>query len=220
MLPILRNTVTGIIGVDAAALEAADGMGMTSRQRLLQVELPLALPVILAGIRTAVVWTVGMATLIHPSGSRSLGSSTFGGCRTRNSAAVLVGCGAAALLAIALDLALGVLQASLAERRRGRALLALGGMAAVLLGCVVAPRLLELGRVTAALEPRAAIAAAERERAGMPSSGAPGSSRPPGSEPPSLGTIHVGAKTITSTVHPGALHRRAPRWRRLVRRAA
>src|SRR5688572_17023115 len=63
LLPILRNAVTGIVGVDPAVLEAADGMGMTRRQRLLEVELPLALPVILAGVRTAVVWTVGMATL-------------------------------------------------------------------------------------------------------------------------------------------------------------
>ena len=63
LLPIVRNTVTGIGGVDAAVLEAADAMGMTPRQRLLGVELPLALPTIVAGIRTAVVWTVGMATL-------------------------------------------------------------------------------------------------------------------------------------------------------------
>src|SRR5689334_8195664 len=62
LLPILRNVVTGIRGVDEAVLEAADGMGMTGRQRLLAIELPLALPVIVAGIRTAVVWTVGMAT--------------------------------------------------------------------------------------------------------------------------------------------------------------
>jgi osmoprotectant transport system permease protein len=197
MLPILRNTVTGIVGVDAAALEAADGMGMTPRQRLLSVELPLALPVILAGIRTAVVWTVGMATLSTPVGQPSLGSFIFGGLQTRNSAAVLVGCGGAALLAIALDLALGVLQASLAERRRARALLALGGLAAVLCGCGLAPWFFASGAVTAALEPRAAIAAREREQAGTPSNGAPGPSRPPGSEPPSLGTIHVGAKTFT-----------------------
>jgi osmoprotectant transport system permease protein len=59
MLPILRNAAAGILGVDAAVKEAADGVGMTSRQRLVQVELPLAAPVIMAGIRTAAVWTGG-----------------------------------------------------------------------------------------------------------------------------------------------------------------
>ncbi|HWO10527.1 MAG TPA: ABC transporter permease, partial [Polyangiaceae bacterium] len=113
LLPIVRNTVTGIGGVDAAVLEAADAMGMTPRQRLLGVELPLALPTIVAGIRTAVVWTVGMATLGTPVGQPSLGSYIFGGLQTRNAAAVLVGCVAAALLAIVLDALLAWLDASL-----------------------------------------------------------------------------------------------------------
>jgi len=66
MLPILRNATTGILGVDPAAVEAARGVGMTDRQRLFMVELPLAAPVIMAGIRTAAVWTIGTATLSTP----------------------------------------------------------------------------------------------------------------------------------------------------------
>jgi osmoprotectant transport system permease protein len=178
MLPILRNTVEGIAGVDAAVLEAADGMGMTPRQRLLQVELPLALPVMLAGIRTAVVWTVGMATLSTPVGQPSLGSFIFGGLQTRNSAAVLVGCAAAALLAITLDLGLGMLQASLARRDRGRVFVNLGALGAMLVFSVLAPALPR--------GPERAIAAAR------PSAAAPSPSRPA-----PIGTLHVGAKTFT-----------------------
>jgi osmoprotectant transport system permease protein len=139
LLPIVRNTVTGIVGVDAAVLEAADGMGMTPRQRLLGVELPLALPVIVAGVRTAVVWTVGMATLGTPVGQPSLGSYIFGGLQTRNTAAVLVGCVAAALLAIVLDALLALLDASLTHRRRSGVWLSLGGVLAVVAGAWLAP---------------------------------------------------------------------------------
>jgi len=103
LLPILRNTVTGLHAVAPAVIEAARGVGMTSRQRLFQVELPLALPVVVAGIRTATVWTVGMATLSTPVGATSLGNYIFSGLQTRNSAAVLTGCAAAAGLALTLD---------------------------------------------------------------------------------------------------------------------
>jgi osmoprotectant transport system permease protein len=179
LLPIVRNTVTGICAVDAAVLEAADGMGMTPRQRLLGVELPLALPVIVAGIRTAVVWTVGMATLGTPVGQPSLGSYIFGGLQTRNASAVLVGCAAAALLAIVLDALLALLDASLARRRRGGVLLALGGVLAVLAGAWLAPAL--------------------RARPLAPASAGPAvarfSVRP--APQPALGTVHVGAKTFT-----------------------
>src|SRR6185369_13543869 len=74
VLPILRNTVTGIRGVDPAILEAARGVGMTEREQLRLVELPLALPVIVAGLRTATVWVVGIATLSTPVGAPSLGN--------------------------------------------------------------------------------------------------------------------------------------------------
>src|SRR6185503_2692308 len=84
VLPVLRNTVTGLTGVDRALVEAAQAVGMTRRQQLLRVELPLALPVIVAGIRTAATWTVGMATLSTPVGGVSLGNYIFSGLQTRN----------------------------------------------------------------------------------------------------------------------------------------
>lgn len=119
LLPILRNTVVGLQGVDPAALEAARALGMTPGQRLRQVELPLALPVIVAGIRTATVWTVGMATLSTPVGAPSLGNYIFGGLQTRNTAAILTGCLVAAALALVLDGLVRVMAGSLAARRRG-----------------------------------------------------------------------------------------------------
>lgn len=103
VLPVLRNTVTGIAGVDPAVKDAARGVGMTSWQQLVQVELPLAMPVIVAGIRTATVWIVGVATLSTPVGATSLGNYIFSGLQTRNYTAILVGCVAAAVLALVLD---------------------------------------------------------------------------------------------------------------------
>jgi osmoprotectant transport system permease protein len=126
LLPILRNTVTGLAGIDPAVAEAALGVGMTPGQRLRLVELPLALPVILAGLRTATVWTVGMATLSTPVGAPSLGNFIFSGLQTRNSDAVLVGCTAAALLALGLDGLLRLLAKGYSERRPA---LVLGGLA-------------------------------------------------------------------------------------------
>jgi len=134
LLPILRNTVTGLAGVDATVVEAARGVGMTSHQRLWRVELPLALPVIIAGVRTATVWTVGMATLSTPVGAPSLGNYIFGGLQTRNLDAVLVGCLAAAALALALDGLVRALARGYEERRRG--LILLGGLGLALLAAV------------------------------------------------------------------------------------
>lgn len=117
MLPILRNTVTGLMDVDPSITEAARGVGMTPSQSLWRVELPLALPIIIAGIRTATVWTVGIATLATPVGQRCLGNYIFSGLQTQNWAAVLVGCAAAIGLAILLDLLIGGLQKAADERR-------------------------------------------------------------------------------------------------------
>ena len=127
LLPILRNTVAGLQEVDPAVVEAARAVGMTSGQRLLRVELPLALPVIVAGVRTAAAWTVGMATLSTPVGAPSLGNYIFGGLQTRNSAAILTGCAAAAGLALLLDGLVRALGSGLATRRRG--LVAAGALA-------------------------------------------------------------------------------------------
>ncbi len=118
ILPILRNTVAGIAGVDPAVVEAARAVGMTDRQRLRLVELPLALPVIVAGIRTSTVWVVGLATLSTPVGAPSLGNYIFSGLQTRNLAAVLVGCVAAAGLALVLDGLVHTLELGVRRRQR------------------------------------------------------------------------------------------------------
>src|SRR5581483_4587860 len=130
MLPILRNGVAGLGGVEPAAVEAARGMGMIDRQRLLQVELPLAAPVIMAGIRTAAVWTIGAATLATPVGQTSLGNYIFSGLQTENWVLVLFGCGASAALALAADQLLGLIEQGLASRRRWRVLAGLIGLVA------------------------------------------------------------------------------------------
>jgi osmoprotectant transport system permease protein len=116
MLPILRNTVTGIQAVDPALTEAARGMGMTGYQMLRRIELPLAAPVLIAGVRTASVWIVGMATLATPVGATSLGNYIFSGLQTQNNAAVIIGCLAAAGLAIILDLIIRLLEVSASRR--------------------------------------------------------------------------------------------------------
>jgi len=119
-LPILRNTVAGLLGVGRELVEAAEGVGMTASQRLFRVELPLAAPVIVAGLRTSTVWVVGTATLSTPVGAPSLGNLIFGGLQTRNTALVLVGCVAAALLALGLDQVLALLERGVRTRERGR----------------------------------------------------------------------------------------------------
>ena len=110
LLPIIRNTYTGIIGVDAAVKEAAVAMGMTRQQVLLKVELPLAMPVIFAGIRTATVITVGVATLASYIAAGGLGEFIFGGISLNNTNMILAGAIPAALLAILFDFLLSRLQ--------------------------------------------------------------------------------------------------------------
>ena len=119
MLPIVQTTVAGINGVDPALTEAARGVGMTERQKLLRVELPLALPIMVAGVRTATVWVIGTATLSTPVGATSLGNYIFSGLQTRNLSAVLVGCVAAAGLAALLDQIIRALEVGVQARRRG-----------------------------------------------------------------------------------------------------
>ncbi len=125
-LPILRNTVTGILNVDSSVVEAARGLGMSDMQILHQVEIPLALPVLVAGIRTATVWVVGTATLATPVGATSLGNFVFSGLQTQNVTAILVGCIAAAALAIILDQLIRLLEVAVSRRNR-----ALGSVAIV-----------------------------------------------------------------------------------------
>lgn len=106
LLPILRNTYTGITGVDSSVIEAGRGMGMTRTQILRQIELPLALPFIMAGIRTATVLTVGIATLATFVGAGGLGDIIYRGLQSYNNSLVLAGALPVALLAIGFDLIL------------------------------------------------------------------------------------------------------------------
>lgn len=120
MLPILRNAVTGVTSLDPAIIEASLGVGMTSRQSLLLVELPLAAPMIMAGVRTAAVWVVGAATLSTPVGQTSLGNFIFSGLQLENWISVLFGCVAAAALALVADQLLALIEAGVARRSRWR----------------------------------------------------------------------------------------------------
>ncbi len=108
LLPILRNTVVALRGLDPDILEAADGIGMTAWQKLWLVEAPLALPTIMAGVRTAAVWTIGAATLSTTVGQPSLGDVIFSGLQTQNWELVIWGCVAAAGLALTADTLLAV----------------------------------------------------------------------------------------------------------------
>jgi len=107
LLPILRNTCVGIAGVDRAVIEAALGMGMTRRQMLWQVELPLAMGVILAGLRVATVTSVGVATIAAAVGAGGLGTFIFQGLTMVNNNVILAGAVPAAILAVLADAGFG-----------------------------------------------------------------------------------------------------------------
>jgi osmoprotectant transport system permease protein len=116
LLPILRNTVVGISEVDPAVVESARGMGMTPRQVLWQVQLPLAAPVLLAGIRLATALCIGVATIAAAIGAGGLGVFIFRGLAMVNNQVILAGAIPAAGLAIAADAGLGYFQRSSAKR--------------------------------------------------------------------------------------------------------
>jgi osmoprotectant transport system permease protein len=110
LLPILRNTYTGIKQVDPAVIEVSQGMGMTTRQILMQVELPLSLPIIMAGIRISTVWTVGVATLCALIGAGGLGDLILKGLRSIQFDYLIAGTVPAAILALILDWTLGFIE--------------------------------------------------------------------------------------------------------------
>lgn len=121
LLPIIRNTFVGIRGIDPAVREAARGMGMTDGQILRQVELPLAVGVIMAGVRVATVVGVGVATIAAAIGAGGLGVYIFRGVAMVDSTLILAGAIPAALMAVAADLGLGLLERALAPAGlRGR----------------------------------------------------------------------------------------------------
>jgi osmoprotectant transport system permease protein len=134
ILPVLGGTVTGILEIDPTMTEAARGVGMTDRQSLLLVELPLAAPVIIAGIRTATVWVVGMATLSTPVGAPSLGNYIFLGLQTRNWLAVVFGCFFAATLAVVLDRLILLIERAARRRSPRLAWAAAIGLVAIIAG--------------------------------------------------------------------------------------
>ncbi len=117
LLPIIRNTHAGITGVDAAVIEAARGMGMTGRQLLWQVEIPLSLGVIVAGVRVATVIAIGVATIAAAIGAGGLGTYIFRGLAMVNTPVILAGAVPVALLAVIADLLLGLLAKRLGAGR-------------------------------------------------------------------------------------------------------
>jgi osmoprotectant transport system permease protein len=133
LLPILRNVVAGLRGLDPAVIEAADGLGMTAAQRLRLVEAPLAAPVVMAGIRTATVWTIGAATLATTVGAASLGNLIFAGLQTEDWGQVLRGCLASAALALLADGLLALVERGLARRERWSLWSGIAGVVAGLL---------------------------------------------------------------------------------------
>jgi osmoprotectant transport system permease protein len=117
LLPIIRNTFTGIINVDTAVREAARGMGMTDWQVLTQVELPLAMSVMIAGLRVATVISVGTATIAAAIGAGGLGVYIFRGLRMNDDTLILAGAVPAAIMALGADFALGYIEKLLAPGR-------------------------------------------------------------------------------------------------------
>lgn len=135
LLPILRNTYTGVRGVDPSLIEAADAMGMNRRKRLFKVELPLAMPVIMAGIRTATVLIIGTATLAALIGGGGLGELILLGIDRNDTNLILIGAIPAALLAIIFDFALRFLE----KLSLKRSLAALGGFAVIIAAFLIIP---------------------------------------------------------------------------------
>ncbi len=117
LLPILRNTYVGISGIDPALIDISNALGMSGMQRLMKVELPLSAGVVLAGVRTATVTCVGVATIAAAIGAGGLGELIFRGVASVDNRLVLAGAVPAALLALAADAGLGWLERRLAVRR-------------------------------------------------------------------------------------------------------
>lgn len=116
LLPIIRNTYAGIRGVDAAVIEAGRGMGLTESQLLFQVELPLAVSVILSGVRVAVVISVGLATIAAAIGAGGLGEFIFRGLAMVDNRLILAGAIPAAILALLADFSMSWIEKRLAPR--------------------------------------------------------------------------------------------------------
>jgi osmoprotectant transport system permease protein len=137
MLPVIRNTVTGLDAIDNRLREAARIFSATPWRILWDIELPLALPIIMAGIRTSAVWVIGTATLATPIGQTSLGNYIFSGLQTQNWVSVAFGCVAAAVLALAVDQLLALIETGVGQRSRLRVVLGGLGLVAIVLGALI-----------------------------------------------------------------------------------
>jgi osmoprotectant transport system permease protein len=137
MLPVLRNTVTGLNGVSPGLVDAAQALALSRWQALRFVELPVAMPVIMAGIRTAAVWVIGTATLSTPIGQSSLGNYIFAGLQTQNWVFVLFGCVAAAGLALIVDQLLALMEHGVAAHSRRNVLAGSIGLVLVALAALL-----------------------------------------------------------------------------------
>src|SRR6185295_19380690 len=184
LLPILQNAITGLRGVDAATVEAARGMGLAPGQLLRLVELPLAAPVIAAGIRTASVWTVGTATLATPIGQACLGNYIFAGLQTRNWAMLLIGVVAAAALALVIDAILAAAERAVSRRPRGR----LRAPAAAFAGLVV---------VVLGVLPRLPGASGDAGEPSVAATTAQATAPAPAGDRGRIARVRIGAKTFT-----------------------
>lgn len=132
MLPVIQNTYTGLRSVPFSLLQAARGMGMTERQILLKVQLPLARPVIVAGIRVAAVWIIGTATLAAAIGGGGLGKLIFSGLASIRNEVILAGALPATLLALAVDFGLRKLETHYSPAKRARRLARKGRLKAAI----------------------------------------------------------------------------------------
>src|SRR3954470_1853263 len=140
LLPIIRNTVTGILGIDSAVREAAVAMGMTDRQVLFQVELPLAMSVILTGVRVAVVITIGVAIIAAEVGAGGLGEYIFRGLRLNDNNLLLAGAVPSALMALIADFGFGLVEKHFdtsIPRRRTKSIWVIIALVLVVAGSVI-----------------------------------------------------------------------------------
>jgi osmoprotectant transport system permease protein len=136
ILPVLRNSVTGLAGISDGVHDAAGALGLTQRKTLWLVDLPIAMPVVMAGIRTAAVWVIGTATLSTPIGQTSLGNYIFAGLQTQNWVYVLFGCVAAAALALFVDWMLALIERGAATHRRIPVIAGCAGIAILVLAAL------------------------------------------------------------------------------------
>lgn len=139
VLPILANTIAGLRSVDPILLDAGRGLGMTSRQLLWRVQIPIALPIIVAGVRAATVMTVGAATLATPVGGVSLGNYIFSGLETNNMRTAVFGCLCTAVLAVLMDQLVRIEELAAKRRSRKLAMVGAAGLCFVVIGGLLGP---------------------------------------------------------------------------------